>query len=228
MRKPMTVRPSFQLFGLLVAAATLLSACTADTSTAPVAPEHSILNVSAPLASKGGSMNTLDGVPDGVYTVTLDPTRDQDVALGKSRIVIPANAVCDLATSGYGIGMWDRPCAPQKDPVTLTITMSNSGKANAHIDFEPAMRFNPTKDVELFIYTEKANKHDAKSWVMLYCPTVKLFYGSNGCFDESRFDSDLKSDVDKSTSSVFRRIKHFSGYVIAGRDGDSIDSSDSF
>ena len=43
---------------------------------------------------------------------------------------------------------------------------------------------------------------------MKYC-------GATSCVDESVSDADLKSFVDVENKVVFRRIKHFSGYVIA-------------
>jgi len=36
-----------------------------------------------------------------------------------------------------------------------------------------------------------------------------------GCVDESLTDPDLRSNVDVENKVVFRRIKHFSGYVVA-------------
>jgi hypothetical protein len=228
MRKPMTVRPSFQMYGLLVAVATLLSACSADTSIAPPAGNQILLPASAALASKGGKNNPLEGVPDGIYTVTIDPTTSQFVPLGQNVLVIPADGVCDLLTSGYGPATWNQPCAPQKTPVTLTVTLTGSSSSNPKIDFQPALRFNPTKRVELYIST-KANKKTALKWTMLYCADKVANEGGNKCIDESITDSDLETFFDPSTKYVWRRIKHFSGYVIAGRDGnegsDSIENA---
>jgi hypothetical protein len=43
---------------------------------------------------------------------------------------------------------------------------------------------------------------------MYYC-------NETGCVDEAQMDADLRSNVDVENKVVFRRIKHFSGYVVA-------------
>jgi hypothetical protein len=72
------------------------------------------------------------------------------------------------------------------------------------------MRFNPAKDVELFLYAPDANKSDAKNLTLYYCADK-----AKSCIDESLTDKDLQTFIDKKNDVVFRRIKHFSGYVVA-------------
>jgi hypothetical protein len=217
MRKPMTARHYAQRLGLLAAVVSILSACNADSSTIPAATptdgQTTILNPGAPSSQ-------LYGVDDGVYVVTFDPKRDQNFSSGKNSLVIPGNAVCDLETSGYGAEFWDAPCTPEKDPVTMTITIKNSNTDHPLMDFQPAMRFNPAKTVQLSLFVKKATQSDATNWIMLYCSMIP----GERCIDESLTDPSLVSMVDRRAHLVFRRIKHFSGYVIAGgraEEGDS-------
>ena len=51
--------------------------------------------------------------------------------------------------------------------------------------------------------------------VMYYC-------NETGCVDEAQNDADLRSNVDVENKVVFRRIKHFSGYVVAEFSGASL------
>ena len=92
----------------------------------------------------------------------------------------------------------------------ITAVIRNASGSHPSIQFFPAMRFNPTKDVELFIYAPKASKDDMKNLTMYYCAD-----GAKACIDESLTDKELQTHVDRKNSVVFRRIKHFSGYVVA-------------
>jgi hypothetical protein len=47
-----------------------------------------------------------------------------------------------------------------------------------------------------------------KNWVMKYCNDASV------CVDESLTDADLRSNADTQNLMVFRRIKHFSGYIV--------------
>ena len=218
MRKPMTARSSVRHLGLAVAVVSLLSACNVDRSIAP-ATRSTTPEAKAPLMPQGADMQ-LYGVVDGTYVVTFDPTRDQNFYLGYNHLSIPANSVCNLLTSGYGAAYWNSPCTPQTAPVTLTVTIKGASGNSPSVDFLPAMRFNPSKTVQLFMYVPGATQQDATNWIMLYCPT-----GSGKCVNEALTDPSLTSYVDRTQNLVFRRVKHFSGYVIAGRDGSDDGSS---
>jgi hypothetical protein len=210
MRMPMQARPIATRFAL--AAALLVGACSSEvTSPAASAPTRAIEATSmfVPTASQ----KALIGVVDGTYAVVFDPTRNQSFSLGPNHLDIPANSVCNMLTSGYGENYWDRPCSPQTLPVTLTVVIKNSQSQHPEIQFFPAMRFNPTKSVQLFIYAPRVSRDDAKNWLMLYCAD------KGGCEDESTTDRDLKTYIDYNNNILFRRVKHFSGYVVAERDG---------
>jgi hypothetical protein len=162
----------------------------------------------------------LVGVADGVYTVTFNPAVNQVFALGPNRLEIPANAVCNLTTSGYGSAYWNRPCSPETKPVTLTVTVKDAKSSNPQVDFQPAMRFNPDTKVSIYFYVRDVSRQKAKDWTILYCPLLaNSGKDSNGCVNESLTDTDLTSYVDYRASVLFRRIKHFSAYKVSDDSG---------
>jgi hypothetical protein len=215
--------------GIVVASS---AACTMDV---PTSAQRSLAPTDAASLARGTTAATaakpLPETPtlvNGVHTVTFDPTVDKVVTLGPNRLVIPANSVCNIAGSGYGAAFWDLSCAPETQPVTLTITVSGSGSAQASIDFQPALRFNPLTNVSLHFYVPEVSRTDVKDWQILYCPsatveatTVKGSGGSGGgkggtkCVNEALNDRDLKTYIDYDASVLFRRIKHFSAFRVA-------------
>ncbi len=209
MRKPMLARSTAARLALLCTVAVLLGAC-GESNTPPSARRSTTPEATSMFVPDAAS-KALFGVADGTYVVTFDPKKDQAFYLGPNHLNMPANSVCNLLTSGYGSQYWDAPCTPQTQHVTLTVTIKNAASDHPSVEFQPAMRFNPAKVVQLFMYVPNATLQDASNWLMLYCPT-----GSATCVDESKTDPSLTSYVDRSANVVFRRIKHFSGYVITG------------
>ena len=192
---------------VLLSAALFLGACSADNGTAPTAQ---VSAKSAPsMYVPTAAAKSLIGVVDGTYSVTVDPTRDQSFNLGPNHLDIPAGGICNLVKSGYGPKYWDKPCQPQKDPVELTVIIKNAASEHPSIDFYPAMRFNPKRTVNLFMYAPHVTRDDAKNWQMLYCPDL------GSCFDESLTDASLATHIDYDNNVLFRRVKHFSGYTVA-------------
>jgi hypothetical protein len=127
---------------------------------------------------------------------------------------IPANAVCKLVGSGYGSAYWNRACTPETLPVTLIVTVKGASSSKTEVDFQPAMRFNPDKNVSLFFYAPKVSKQDAKNWTILYCGS--RYSGEEGkkCVNEAQSDQSLQTYIDYQNSILFRRIKHFSAYRV--------------
>ncbi|CAN5915723.1 hypothetical protein BH11GEM1_BH11GEM1_00990 [soil metagenome] len=200
--------------GLLVASGTLIGACAGEV-TAPRAASVESTSMFVPSAAA----KALIGVADGVYKVTFDPKHDQAIALGPNTLSIPENAVCDLATSGYGADYWNRSCKPETKLINLVITIKGASSAHPSMDFAPAMRFNPAlKDdvVQLFMYAPHVSKDDAKNWLMFYCPD------KGKCVDESLTDNSLVTSIDRKNNMLFRRVKHFSGYTVAERAVDGL------
>jgi hypothetical protein len=201
---PLTARSRVTKITMLAATSLSLVACAGDTTAPKAVPTPSALRTSPFVPSP--AQRALVGVSDGTYTFTIDPSQDQSLALGASRLDIPANAVCELATSSYGAAYWNDACAPETAPVTITAVVKDAATDHPSVEFQPAMRFSPLAQVNLYLYvTDDATLDNSK--VMKYC-------NEHGCVDEAVGDPELRSNVDVEHKVVFRRIKHFSGYVV--------------
>jgi len=206
---------------MLAATSLMLAACSGDATSPSAAKPTQQLSVlkSSPFVPSG-AQRALVGVSDGTYTYQIDPSEAQSLQFGASHLDIPANAVCDLATSTYGVGTWNDSCAAQTDTFTITAVVKDAATDHPSVEFQPALRFNPASTVNLYLYVTDQATLDA-SKVMKYC-------NADGCVDESIADPDLRSNVDVENKVVFRRIKHFSGYVVAEFSAGPLDISIGF
>ena len=125
--------------------------------------------------------------------------------IGSHVINIPAGAICEL-TATYGTTEWDKSCNPLSGSVVITATIMQDNNAQPYIDFQPALRFTPGKEVMLFL--RAADNSGKTEMVVKYCNAVAY------CYDESLTDPSLKPFRIGQTSIIGRRIKHFSGYMI--------------
>jgi hypothetical protein len=193
------------LSGVVVAS----SACSDATAPLPIAaPESAGLSKGLDNPLPG---NTADAASnDSVYTFTIDPTRSLQLQFGQHTLELPARSICQ-AGSGYGVSFWDKPCSPETQRVTITARVRASAKGFPRVDFEPELRFSPRAVVTLALAVKGRAWANADSWRILYCATSN----KNGCVDESLLDRSLATQVDRQTHQVFRRIKHFSGYLVA-------------
>lgn len=207
--------------GIVVAS----SACRVDGIT-PTASERTLAPARALASSNSGPGSTsgFGDVPDGTYSFTIDPRIEQVVTLGQSRVVLPASSICALGVSGYGPALWDDGCNPQRKPFTLKVTVSGSGTENAAVDFQPAMRFDPTKTVTMTLFVPQLSAGTPYDWTIFYCPTpdgkpgerlgTNLMRADPTCVDESQADPSLRVTVDYQNDVLTRRLKHFSIYQI--------------
>ena len=205
MRMPTTAVAYMRSF-LVVIVLQSLAACAGDTT----APRSSANSSSfSPIAAS----RALVGATDGRYTFTIDPTEDQALEIGPNHLDIPANAICRIDETPYGPEFWDDKCKPETELVTITAVVTNASSSHPRIDFEPAMRFAPRKTVMLYMTLDKRAKK--AEWAnIFYCPTDQKLK----CIDESAKDRSLETSVRGEV--VFRRIKHFSGYIILTRSGE--------
>ena len=224
--KKFRIATAFMVGGIVVAS----SACSTDAldqSTGPRTMAPSTANHDAGRSSTG---TFPDMSKDGTYVVTLDPNVANTLVMGANKLEVPAGAVCDLGTSGYGPSFWNLPCLPQMRAIQLTITISSSGGSGTSIDFNPALRYNPASNVMLTLSAPNVSVQDAKSWVILYCPSTTSWTSGNGsggsgsgggdkCVNEALNDKDLQTSIDYDARQLSRRIKHFSlyraGYTVA-------------
>ena len=188
------------------------SACSTD-ATAPLplaAPENAGL-------SKGSSkvQNVSD---DNDYTFTIDPTRDNYLQFGEHSLWLPANSVCDPVTSSYGIGTWDDACTPLATNITITANVRSASGGFPRVDFEPALRFSPDHAAYLTFTVKGKQAKEAAEMRILYCPVSS----SKDCIDEALTDSSLETALNRSYKMVYRRIKHFSGYLVAERSSQEL------
>ena len=205
MRLPMMARSRAKTLTMLAAASLMLAACAGE-ATAPVAPTLRTQERTSPFVPTD-AQRALVGVVDGTYNFTINPAQTQMLRLGASGLYIPANAICELGTSSYGVGTWNDACTPQSEPMTITAVVRNAATDHPSVEFQPALRFSPGSQVWLYMsVTDQATLDNTK--VLFYCNETE-------CMDESKTDADLVSYVDTKNFMVFRRIKHFSGYVVA-------------
>jgi hypothetical protein len=175
------------------AALAAVSACGDNNTAAPVAQ--------APVAKAPANFSQV-GDPV-VFRVNNSYGATQ--LIGQQVISIPAGAICDL-TSGYGSTFWDQPCAPLVGSVVVTATVFTSPDGQPYVDFQPAMRFSPDKQVMLFMRDGATDPR--KLTGVKYCNALLI------CTDESLSDPSLKPFRISRTHIIGRRVKHFSGYTV--------------
>ncbi|MEO7711985.1 MAG: hypothetical protein ABIV10_03625, partial [Gemmatimonadaceae bacterium] len=153
------------------------------------------------------AQRALNGLKDGVYHFKIDPEENQILQLGASRLEIPKDAVCKLGRSSYGPAFWNDSCRLQENDFVITAMVRDAATDHPSVNFEPALRFNPKKNVMLYLHVTNNATLDA-SRVVNYC-------SAKGCVNEALTDPSVATSVDIVNRVAFRRIKHFSGYVIA-------------
>jgi hypothetical protein len=208
---PMRFRPTgLLLCGVVVAS----SACSID-ATAPsrLAPSPGATHVAAELSDGGSNAEngawraTASNGETSTYVVTIDPQHPQVLRFGDYTLELPGNAICDGA-SGYGLDMFDLECKTEKNPVTIVALVQRTADGIPRIDLMPEMRFNPKRVVTLSLFVGDAPMPASPR--MLYCATFAM----TECIDEAQLDATLATQVDAASSTIFRRIKHFSGYFV--------------
>ena len=220
------------MVGGIVVASSACSTDALDQSTGPRSMAPVPANNDSGRGSSGNSGNSFgaafpDMSKDGTYTLNIDPNVANTIVMGANKLEIPAGAVCDLGTSGYGPSFWNAPCTPQTRSMQLTVTISSSGGSGTSIDFNPSLRFNPASNVMLTLSAPSVSVQEAKNWVILYCPSATSWTSGNGsggsgsgggdkCVNEALNDKDLRTFIDYDAKQLFRRIKHFSIYRAAG------------
>jgi hypothetical protein len=173
-------------FGLLGACADSVSSPTAEIS-----------------AKNPAGFNTLVGTTTFLWT----PGQGVTKRFGNHLIVIPAGAICDPSTATYGLGHWDEACAPATRSIVITALSFTDAGGHPYVDFQPALRFVPTKEV--YLYMRDGVRDGSKTLTISYCSTPLT------CTDESKNDPSLVTHRVGNSRILYRRLKHFSGYVVA-------------
>jgi hypothetical protein len=172
-------------------------AITGACADSTVAPSTEVAAFKAPAAfTKAG----------GKVTFRVKNSEGITKSIGSHVINIPAGAICDLSSS-YGATEWDKPCTPMTGSVLITATVMYDDENHPFVDFQPAMRFAPNKEVRLFLKNGRSSQPTELS--IDYCNANAV------CVDESIGDPSLKTVRVGQTAVLMRRLKHFSGYMIA-------------
>jgi hypothetical protein len=159
----------------------------------------------------------------GGYDFTVDPNESRTYLFGEHGVYVPAHSICDPETSTYGPTEWDRPCAPLTKPITIHVDVSTVD-GHPRVDFDRALRFvpRPLTDgrhwVILYLRDDSAvddprgpRRHGAREYsIMWLAPDGTLV-------DESVYDNTMRTRVHALSGTVSRRIKHFSGFLVAAR-----------
>jgi len=203
---------------LLVGAVAALAVACRDSTVAPARNSNSLSASASPLNSASGSNQnrTLLG------TIELSPNGGT-YHVGDFDVVIPAGAVCDPTTAKYGAKHWDQDCKPANRSITVQVIAQRHGQ-DVSVDFQPDLRFRPSAGwavIQTRAYSTlltsssirqlTPNSPFFQNFAILYVPT-----GSSSRIDEvlSTGDPSMVTHVDLRTGVVWRRVKHFSGYLV--------------
>jgi hypothetical protein len=172
-----------------------LAACADAPSASPLAPTD------APALAVIGSDTSYS-------TFQYDPTLSYDLSFGSGhKLSVPAGAVCDPATSGYGAAYWDAPCTVAQAPITFQVKSWRDGAGHPRMSVLPDVRFVPGSAVTLRFKDDGAAAQARGT--IVWCPT-----GATGCVDEAASDPTLVTRYNANSGWVYRRLKHFSGYNV--------------
>ena len=199
-----------------VAAALVVAACSSDSVAAPaLAPDAPSFAKSS--KAKKVARPARGSKPVETRTFVFDPAKKLIQPFGGSdQVTLPAGAVCDPATSGYGVALWDAPCKPLTKPITFTVSWTEDATGHTIVEFSPDVRFVPGSAVLLEL-NDRVKPKDRESGTIYWCPT-----GSSTCVDEGADDASVKTTTRGTSFHYERLLKHFSGYtVIVGFDGES-------
>lgn len=194
----------------------LLVACSAADQTAPV-----------PLSDEQS------GVQAMVYTTYSEDRQSADVvvtpsggwfSIGAHGVWFPANSICDPALTSYGPTEWDKPCTTITQPLAIHAEIREQGGL-PYVVFTPDLRFAPAVNAKGGL--------DPKRFVNLYMALDEETKRSGSleiqwvADSESAPVSEADADPTMRTKRLFggnvlyRRVKHFSGYLVAaGVEGD--------
>jgi hypothetical protein len=158
-----------------------------------------------------------------IATLDLSP-KGGTYHVGDFDVVIPAGAVCDPRTTKYGARHWDADCRPARRSITVNV-VAETRHGQVSVDFQPDLRFRPSAGwvrIETHAYSDLLTSDAARQlspgasyfnqFAILYVPT-----GRTSRIDEVRSsgDASMVTHVELGTGLVWRRVKHFSGYMVS-------------
>jgi hypothetical protein len=147
----------------------------------------------------------------GMATFVVNPNETRSYSFGPHSVYIPAHAICDPQTAGYAEELWDAACEALREPITVTVRWDGTGGHSA-VTFEPDLRFAPSSNLMKWVWLtlhDKKQISDQRNYAILWHSPLR------GWVDESATDPSLKAYVSKGDNTVYRRLKHFSGYLVS-------------
>ena len=204
---------------LLVGAVAALAVACQDSSV--VEPGRNL----NPLSATSSSAYAPGAIHNRTFLGTLELSPNGgSYHVGDFDIVVPAGAVCNPATSKYGAKHWDDDCAPLMNKITVQVVAKNTA-SGVSVDFQPDLRFRPNAGwvtIQTHAYSPLLSSTSVRqlarssayfqNFVILYSPT-----DGSSRIDEVRTTGDpsMATHIDLKTGIVWRRVKHFSGYLVS-------------
>jgi hypothetical protein len=144
-------------------------------------------------------------------TFTIRPGHSVEEKFDEHTLTMPANAVCDPATSGYGVAFWDAPCTPARERIEVTAYWTEH---NGHqvIRFQPDLRFVPSANPQRWVVLSV--KHTKSIEAAHYFTILWRNPETGEWVDEALQDASQAADAKKNLRRVSRRLKHFSDYAL--------------
>ena len=175
------------------------------------------------LAPAGSPQLSLSGKAqaDGDVDFTVTPNGGTFL-LGNHAIVFPARSICDPAVSSYGAGTWGDSCVALKGAIRIHATI-RTAQLGTWVDFSPSLRFVPSAEVYLVMYTPNViGATDISKYSILWTPGI----GQAGVAESNK---SLRTFVDTQKGTSMRRIEHFTGYLTSsGRSCDPETETDCY
>ena len=165
----------------------------------------------------------LDSAPDravnaalgdeAVTVFTYDYRAGTTASFGPHKIVMPAFSVCEPLLSSYGTGTWDQACPLASHDIVITARTWTGADGHAHVDFTPSLRFAPTDDSKRFVKLFFKDKDATDETLAAQLNILWVPFPGAKPVDEYASDASLRTQA--STGMIWRRVKHFSGYMVA-------------
>lgn len=200
---------------LLIAGAVVVLAVACSESAVAPEPAVSVLDASTQAQSGGSSARTVLG------TFDISPAGGT-YRIGDFELVVPAGAVCDPASASYGLKHWNEDCSAMRRSIRVTVT-SVTRLGEARIDFQPDLRFRPNAGSVILrtsalsgVLTSDAVR--ALPTDASYFERFSMLYARGSMtVNEALVNNDpsLITHIELSTGIVWRRVKHFSGYMVS-------------
>jgi hypothetical protein len=147
----------------------------------------------------------------GSATFVVDPNESRSYKFGPHSVFIPAHAICDPRTAGYGEELWNSSCETLREPITISVSWEGKGGHGA-VSFQPDLRFAPSSNPARWVVL---TLRDRKLISVQRAYAILWESSKKGWIDESATDPSLRAFVSRTENTVYRRLKHFSGYLVA-------------